>query len=90
MAFKRVCKQLKIPVPHVTISKFDVPQHFVPGQHRPSAMSLLDVLKCSNKKMEPVVMNFIIDGVRVYLTCALHWNRHSHLSVYECVRIAAM
>lgn len=90
MAFKRVCKQLKIPLPHVTISKFDVPQHFVPGQHRPSAMSLLDVLKCSNKKMEPVVMNFIIDGVRVYLTCALHWNRHSHLSVYECVRIAAM
>ena len=65
-AFKRGCQQLKIPVPPVTISNFDVPQHTIPAGKRPPAdiVSLLDVLRCTDKKMAHVVMNHVVDGVR--------------------------
>lgn len=68
-AFKRCCQQLGILLPPVTISNFDVSQHTIPATKRPPAgiFSLLDVLRCTDKKMTPVVMNRVIDGVSQHM-----------------------
>lgn len=70
--FKRLCQGLGIPLPPVTISRFDMPQHVIPGTQRPSAKCLMDVLNCTDKKMGHVVLNFIIDGVRPHACAAAH------------------
>ena len=66
LALKRMCQKLGIPLPPVTISRFDMPQHVVPSTRRPSAPCLMDVLKCTEEKMGHVVLNFVIDGVRLH------------------------
>ena len=79
---KRMCHQLSIPLPHVTISRFDMPLHVVPGTHRLSATSLMDVLKCNDKKQRHVVLNFIIDRVRSqqYACHILIWSMYWSIS----------
>lgn len=76
-AFKRICSQLSIKMPNVTISRFDVPQHAIPSTRRPTGVeSVMDVLSCNDKQLTSVVLNYIVDTVRSMhehdLSCSLN------------------
>ena len=87
VAFKRLCQTLRIQVPPVTVSRFNIPQHVIPSARRPSAQCLMDVLKCTEEKMGHVVLNFVVDGVRLrsyassILTVALYKQKQGHLKL---------
>ncbi|KAL3161007.1 hypothetical protein ABBQ38_009393 [Trebouxia sp. C0009 RCD-2024] len=79
LALKRMCQKLRIPLPPVTISRFDMPQHVIPSTRRPSAPCLMDVLKCTEEKMGHVVLNFVVDGAhpeKVALCQSVNEARH--------------
>ena len=65
-AFQHLCKALSITVPPITITRLDAPLHCIPDSQRPAMTSLLDVLRCTHKKIEHIVLSFIIDGVSLH------------------------
>ena len=69
-------------MPPITITRFHVPLHSIPGSHRHSATSLLDVINCDHKRIERAVLNCIIDGVSL----RMHFERPTVTHIHHLPR----
>ena len=64
---RKLCHSIGIRLPDVTITSLDLPRHHIPQQGRiPAdvALSLLDVVSCTEPGKDAAVMNNIIDAVK--------------------------
>lgn len=76
-----IVRMLNIPLPPVTISRFDVPQHTISPERTPpqDKLTILHILRCTDPKLQAVVMNAIVDQVWASpFADALQWQRFVH------------